>query len=302
MGATLTPTGPAALRLADLSTFLAIVRCGSLSGAARNLGVSPSQVSKAMARLERQLGLTLLARSSLGATPSETGRRIAPDFEAILQRLQNLQHDGTQAAPELTVVATAFLNQHCLPAIARRLPALRIRSLEVPPGIASAYAGLNAFDAAITTSTERWPGSWERVKVGELRRALFASPQLAKKLGGGPLDPEKLRGIPFVAPIYSHNGQVITGDDLCPLPLAARRLGHETQTVALALELAQATQQLVFAPVISARAWVKQGRLVELPVRGWDVRDPLFLGCHGERVQARVQRELIATLREALAE
>jgi hypothetical protein len=106
--------------------------------------------------------------------------------------------------------------------------------------------------------------------------------------------------VPFISPIYSHNGQVMSGYDGCPLPAAARRLGHETQTVALALELAQHTHQLVFAPVISARPWTQAHTLVELPVRGWDVRDSLYLGCHGERVQARVQRELIATLRETL--
>ena len=44
------------LRFGDVLTFLTVHRCGAITGAARALKVTPSQVSKAVHRLERQLG------------------------------------------------------------------------------------------------------------------------------------------------------------------------------------------------------------------------------------------------------
>jgi DNA-binding transcriptional LysR family regulator len=287
------------LRLSDLSTFLAVVRLGSINGAARGLRVSPSQVSKAVERLERRLKVNLLARGRRGVSASAAGARAVHRFEAILHELEALQSGESQPA-RLTVVATSFLNAAFVPTIAAAVPKLRVRSVELPPGVASAYAAERLFDAALTIGAESWPKSWTRVLIGELRRALFAPPALAQKLGPGPIKPEALANVPFIAPVYSYHGQVVPGEDQCPLGNGERRIGHQTQTVALALELAEISGHAVFAPEIAARPFVASGRLVELPVDGWDVRQALFLVCDSERVLAPVLRDMVAALRASL--
>jgi DNA-binding transcriptional LysR family regulator len=294
--------GRAEVRLADLGTFLTIVRAGSISGAARGLRVTPSQVSKAVARLEHQLRVKLLNRGARGVVISDVGHRILPQFEEVLARVRSLQSLGVESQPELTVVAASYLNALFLPRIVEALPELRVRSLDLPPGTASAYATEHSFDVALTTGAERWPASWAKLRIGFLRRALFASPAAARQLGPQPLSVEKLRQSTFLAPIYSHHGQLVPGDDGCPLHYGERRIGHQTQTLALALELAARTRQLVFAPALAARAWVGQGQLAEIRVEGWDVRTPLHLACDAEGVRSRVQKEIAAALREALVE
>ena len=54
------------LRIADVATFLAVARSGSVTMAARQLDVTPSQVSKAVARLEGYLKVRLIERSGRG--------------------------------------------------------------------------------------------------------------------------------------------------------------------------------------------------------------------------------------------
>jgi hypothetical protein len=66
------------------------------------------------------------------------------------------------------------------------------------------------------------------------------------------------------------------------------------------VELAISTEQLVFGPTISARAHVERGELVEIPVKGWDVRDELLVGCSADRVRAAEQRAICDALREGL--
>jgi DNA-binding transcriptional LysR family regulator len=290
-----------ALHLADLGTFLAVLRLGSLHGAARALRVTPSQVSKAVTRIERHLGRKLLVRSARGVAVSDAGHRLAPRFEELIQRVDGLRTAGDGNESELTVAASAFLNALFLPAIVDCVPGLRVRSLEMPPGVAGAYASDPFFDVALTTGREHWPESWIKLRVATLRQGLFASPQLARQLGPR-VTPAKLRAHKFIVPIYNYRGQVMSGDDGCPLPLASRRVGHETQTLALALVLAQRSNQLVFAPVQAVAMLAPHGALVEIPVEGWDVHEPLQLACHGERVGVQVQRRIFAALCSMLRE
>lgn len=62
---TATDTGNAdANRFAELEMLILVAERGSLSAAARHLGISPSAVSKSMSRLEARLGVQLLQRST----------------------------------------------------------------------------------------------------------------------------------------------------------------------------------------------------------------------------------------------
>src|SRR5215213_1329282 len=78
------------LRIADVLTFLAVYRHGSVTGAARDLAVSPSQVSKAVARLERHLKRPLLARRARGVAPSEDAVKLVPRLEELVEKIRAL--------------------------------------------------------------------------------------------------------------------------------------------------------------------------------------------------------------------
>src|SRR5687768_6301929 len=98
------------LRLPDLLTYLAVCRHGSVTGAARDLRVTPSSVSKAVTRLERQLRRSLLARTSRGVVVSEEGEKIVPQLEEIVERIRALS-TKTEVPRELklTFAAPSYL-------------------------------------------------------------------------------------------------------------------------------------------------------------------------------------------------
>ena len=58
----------------QLGYFREIVDCGSLSGAARRLGIAQPSLSQHVRNLERELGLPLLLRTAKGVVPTEAGR------------------------------------------------------------------------------------------------------------------------------------------------------------------------------------------------------------------------------------
>ncbi|WP_115783417.1 LysR family transcriptional regulator [Paraburkholderia caffeinilytica] len=57
----------------DLQTFVEVADAGGVSSAARRLGVSKSIVSRRLCRLEADLGIQLLARTTRGAALTEAG-------------------------------------------------------------------------------------------------------------------------------------------------------------------------------------------------------------------------------------
>jgi DNA-binding transcriptional LysR family regulator len=291
------------LRIGDLVTFLAVKRAGSITSAARELRVTPAQVSKAIARLEEHLRVKLLARSSRGVTLSEAGRKVVPNVESAVEKLRSMRRPEPPTGVELTVAAPSYLNTVFLPAIATSQQGLRVRGMDMPPALIRAYASENIFDMAVLPSgAERLPVSWSMERLGELRKSLFTTPAVARRLGALPVSVDALASVPFVCPMSNVEGKYVPIDDDCPLPIAERRMGHEAQTIGIALDLAARADQLVFGPVIAAHRHVAAGTLVLVPVLGWDVREPLQLACNGDRVLSRVQTAVTRALRAAMSE
>ena len=288
------------LSLGDVLTFLAVTRHSSLSGAARELDVTPSQVSKAIARLERQLKLTLLSRGGRGIAISDAGQRAIPFLEEVVTKLRELRHEHKSSSPEVTLAAPSYLSYAFLPLIAQALPGLRVRGLELPPSLLRAYAGDNFYDVTLTAGPVRLPSSWMSVRVGNIRRALYGTPALAAQLGPSPVNPERLLPVPFISPVFQNNGHFVPIDDGCPLGLGERQVGHEVATIGQALELARVTGQVVFGPALAARPYLDRGELVEISVRGWDCSDPLHVACNMDRVLARVQAAIVEVVRSSM--
>lgn len=61
------------MNIEDLQTFVAVADAGGVSAAARRLGVSKSIVSRRLFRVEAELGVQLLARTTRGAALTEAG-------------------------------------------------------------------------------------------------------------------------------------------------------------------------------------------------------------------------------------
>lgn len=280
--------------------FLSVARCQSVNGAARELALPPSQVSKAVARLEDQLGMTLMVRSTRGITISDDGHRMLPQLTELVQRIQGLdRREDVDAA--IAIAAPSYMITWCAPRIAEALPGTRVRALEMAPALIRTHAASNVFDACITMADERLPDSWASQRVGEVRRSCFATPALRKQLGPSPIPVETILHLPFVLPVYNANGVYVPVDDGCPVAATQRIAGHEAQTMALALEIASATNQLVFGPLVAAYPYLADGRMVELEVQGWDQRDPVHVACNVDRVRVTQQRRITNAVRAALA-
>lgn len=108
----------------DMQTFLAIARHGTLSGAARALGVQQSTMGRRLAALETRAGATLLLRSPKGFTATEVGEAILGNVErieaealAVERRItgRDIRLEGVVRVTTVEIVAVELLT----PALAR---------------------------------------------------------------------------------------------------------------------------------------------------------------------------------------
>jgi DNA-binding transcriptional LysR family regulator len=303
LGAVTDPTRDVAdLRVADLLTFLAVVRSSSLTAAARERRVTPSQVSKAITRVEAHFARKLVDRGSRGVVLSEAGRLLAPTLEAIVSQLESARATTSDVA-EITLGAPSYLQTSLLSVLGAAAPNVRVRAFELPPSLLRANAQDDGFDILlIPGGSEHLPASWIGEQVGHVRRGLFASPALRHRLGKGPVPVERLVEVPFILPIFRQQGRVVPVDDDFPLPRAQRKIGHQVQTFLVGLEVAAQTEQLAFGPVIAAHRYVASGALVEVPIHGYDVTEPLTFACNVDRISARLRTAFGDGLRAAMKE
>ena len=79
--------------LQKLKIFLAIADARQISKAAASLGTVPSQLSRQLTALERELGGPLFFRTGRGMTLTELGERILPRVRSLALEYEGLQQD-----------------------------------------------------------------------------------------------------------------------------------------------------------------------------------------------------------------
>jgi len=122
--------------LKRMAVFARVVQHGSMSGAARALGMSTSAVSQQIRQLERDGGVTLLHRSTRKLMLTEAGQRYharcAAMWTAAEQARAELAASRDAPSGELRLSAPVGFARHIAPSLGQLLadhPALRLRLL-----------------------------------------------------------------------------------------------------------------------------------------------------------------------------
>src|SRR5690606_27653515 len=112
-------------RAGEMEAFVEVVERGGLSAAARALGVTPSAVSKLVARLEARLGVQLLQRSTRRLQPTAEGRLFHQASLRVLADMDEAERGvAAGAAPRGRVclnTSSAFATHLLLPLLPRLL-------------------------------------------------------------------------------------------------------------------------------------------------------------------------------------
>jgi len=83
--------------LLDLRYLSVAVETGNLSRAAESLGIKTSTISRRLARLEDEIGVTLLERGVFGVRPTAAGREVMVQVKRALDSFDNVLQAGRRS-------------------------------------------------------------------------------------------------------------------------------------------------------------------------------------------------------------
>jgi DNA-binding transcriptional LysR family regulator len=187
--------------LKPYAVFAETVAAGSMSAAGRRLGMSASAVSQTLRALERQMGVTLLHRSTRKLTLTEAGERCYPHCLRLVEAARAAADSLAQArdAPsgELRVAAPVGFAAHIAQALAPVLaqaPGLRLRLL-----VDDAMIDLidERIDIAVRVG-QLADSNWVARPLCEIEMILCAAPAYVER-HGLPAMPADLPGLDWIA-------------------------------------------------------------------------------------------------------
>lgn len=278
----------------ELRTFVEVADAGGVSPAARRLGVSKSIVSRRLLRLEEELGVLLLARTTRGAALTEAGATFR-DYAARACAEIDVARETILPAGELcgrlrVAVPISFGSTHLAPVLARM--AQLHPQLHVHASYSDRFVDLisEGFDCAIRIGYLQDSELIAR-RIGSIYGKLVASPDYIQA-HGSPETPDDL---------LTHQGlmqgtetwQFLDGDKVVTVrPQGRFKADNATALAAAAL----AGLGIAWIPDAVTREHVASGALVPVmtrypppPAAAYVIRPP---GRHPER-KVRVLTELL---------
>ncbi|MCP3710277.1 LysR substrate-binding domain-containing protein [Paraburkholderia sp. CNPSo 3274] len=129
------------MKLHQLRVLLALAQHGSMHEASRSLHISQPALSKAVAELERELGVTLMSRSVRGVSLTNYGRALAKRASVVEQELRHALEDiegmRGHAEAQLNIGFSAVASSGPLPesiaAFRARFPGVALHAYEMRP-------------------------------------------------------------------------------------------------------------------------------------------------------------------------
>lgn len=175
---------PNRLQWDDVRYFLVLARVGSLSGAARQLGVEHSTVARRVESLEQALGLRLFDRLPKGWSLTAEGETLATQAHRLEDEAQAFARTALGVSSlqgTVRISAPPVLASHFL---VPRLAALRAQwqniELQVVGESRDANLTRGEADLAIRMSRPDAPGLAARA-LGDMRYGLYAAPSYTER-------------------------------------------------------------------------------------------------------------------------
>ncbi len=254
-------------RLTGLIAFARAGSLGSYTAAARSLSISPSAVSKSIQRLEKQLGVSLFARTTRSLTLTAEGRdlheralRLLHDAEEIEQAAKAAR---TEPAGTLRIAASLPIGLHViapvLPQFRRLHPKVNI-DLRLSDYMVDLIEG--GFDVAVRIGDLADSRLLSR-RLLPHRLCCYASPEyLAGR--GPPTHPDQLAEHETVSLRYQSSGQLFrwpfrVGDREIEIVPSSGIIVDASEAV---LATIAAGSGIGMATSFMASAWVRRGALV----------------------------------------
>lgn len=197
------------MELRQLRYFVRIIETGSMGSAAQDLDIGVSALSQQMSRLENELAIRLLQRTSRGVTPTNAGLafysqaqlalRHADDAILAAREARLSGHVSVGMAPSTaSILGIPFIH-----AMQENYADVRLHVVESLSGNLERMINTRQIDLAVVFQKDKIL-RWSARPILEEQLFLIGSHALLAALPDNPITPEQLTGIPLIMPSQGH--------------------------------------------------------------------------------------------------
>ncbi len=197
------------MELRQLRYFVRIIETGSMGSAAQDLDIGVSALSQQMSRLENELAIRLLQRTSRGVTPTNAGLafysqaqlalRHADDAILAAREARLSGHVSVGMAPSTaSILGIPFIH-----AMQENYADVRLHVVESLSGNLERMINTRQIDLAVVFQKNKIL-RWSARPILEEQLFLIGSHALLAALPDNPITPEQLAGIPLIMPSQGH--------------------------------------------------------------------------------------------------
>lgn len=197
------------MELRQLRYFVRIIETGSMGSAAQDLDIGVSALSQQMSRLENELAIRLLQRTSRGVTPTNAGLafysqaqlalRHADDAILAAREARLSGHVSVGMAPSTaSILGIPFIH-----AMQENYADLRLHVVESLSGNLERMINTRQIDLAVVFQKDKIL-RWSARPILEEQLFLIGSHALLAALPDNSITPEQLAGIPLIMPSQGH--------------------------------------------------------------------------------------------------
>ncbi|EBP9545892.1 tricarballylate utilization LysR family transcriptional regulator TcuR [Salmonella enterica] len=197
------------MELRQLRYFVRIIETGSMGSSAQDLDIGVSALSQQMSRLENELAIRLLQRTSRGVTPTNAGLafysqaqlalRHADDAILAAREARLSGHVSVGMAPSTaSILGIPFIH-----AMQENYADVRLHVVESLSGNLERMINTRQIDLAVVFQKDKIL-RWSARPILEEQLFLIGSHALLAALPDNPITPEQLAGIPLIMPSQGH--------------------------------------------------------------------------------------------------
>lgn len=254
-------------RIDGLRAFVAVVDSGSFTRAGQRLGISNKLVSKYVAALEGQQGVTLLNRTTRALSLTPAGERFLAGARRVLSAVEELDAETRTVEGGLTgrlrITAPVTFGEMFVPVLTRDFIAAN-PGISIDLRLTDRYVDLAAegFDLALRIGVLADSSLIGR-RIGGTEGWVVASPDYIAR-HGRPGHPQELRDHQFIRDsnaASAHRGTFVIEGKAVSVPLPGRITVNSAQAVR---KLALLSEGLALIPRFVIAEDVAQGRLERL--------------------------------------
>jgi DNA-binding transcriptional LysR family regulator len=289
-----------------LPVFVAVVRAGSFTEAARTLGLSKSVVSQHVRTLEERCGVRLMERSTRRLRLTQIGEQVfdaAQEVQGAVHALEQIVERG-RAEPTGTLRVTLPLDpslSRLVSSVAAKLtrhhPELKI-DLVLEDAVRDLVA--DGLDVAIRLGTLT-PSSYVLRRLGSEPEIVVADPARAEEIGRD-AGPDKLRNLPWIVhtALGTRPTRTLVGPGGKKVQVPVNAL-VTTNTVVSLRDLLLQGVGVAIAPLHVVREDISRGQLVRICPAWYHRKLWLYALLPTRKNPPRVRVFLVALLNEAQA-